>query len=116
MKDYRVKESWTKIFTENTWPKIFTMNAWPKTENKSRIHYMRPIDHSNSKITVVSEVNNMKLAWCNFEQKSITNNAPIHYIKTTSAVRSLEACANYDSLVGTSWNRFDAREVVPRKR
>ncbi|KAL2455755.1 F-box protein CPR30 [Forsythia ovata] len=91
MKDHGIKESWTKVFTEN----------------KSPIHYMRPIDHSKSKITVVSEVNNKKLAWCNFEQKSITNNAPIRYIETICAVRSLEACANYDSLVGTSWKRYD---------
>ncbi|KAL2553706.1 Uncharacterized protein Fot_07325 [Forsythia ovata] len=90
-RDHGIKESWTKVFIEN----------------KSPIHYMRPIDHSKSKITVVSEVNNKKLAWCNFEQKSITNNAPIRYIETICAVRSLEACANYDSLVGTSWKRYD---------
>ncbi|KAL2533093.1 hypothetical protein Adt_06444 [Abeliophyllum distichum] len=102
MKDHKIKESWTKIFTENAWSKIFS-------ENKSFIHYMRrPIDHSKSKIAMVSEVNNKKLAWCNFEQKSITNNEPIRYIKTTCVVRSLEACANYVSLVGTSWKRYDA--------
>ncbi|KAL2533091.1 F-box protein CPR30 [Abeliophyllum distichum] len=94
MKDPKIKASWTKIFTENAWSRIFT-------ENKSFIHYMRPIDHSKIRIAMVSEVNNKKLAWCNFEQKLISNNAPIRYIKTTCAVRSLEVCANY---VKPCWN------------
>lgn len=88
MKDYGIKESWTKIFTQTS----------------MECMYMRPIDHSKSKSAMVLEVNKNKLAWYNFEEEE----EPITEIDLTCTEFSTEACVNHESLVGTSWNRCNA--------
>ncbi|KAL2533090.1 F-box protein CPR30 [Abeliophyllum distichum] len=74
MKDYGVKESWTKVYTNN----------------KTSIRYMRAIDHS------ILEVNKKRLKWYNSLQENC-----LKKIKICSATKGcLEACVHYESLVG----------------
>ncbi|CAI9778206.1 unnamed protein product [Fraxinus pennsylvanica] len=80
MKDYRIKKSWTKIFTQTS----------------TNYMYIRLIDHSKSKSTMVLEVNKNKLAWYNFEEEE----EPITEIDINCIEFSTEACVNHESLVG----------------
>ncbi|KAL2553620.1 F-box protein CPR1-like [Forsythia ovata] len=85
MKELGNKESWSMVFI------VHIIDI-----------YMRPIDHSKSKRTIVLDNNNNTLQLYNIEENSCKN------IKIFCETRCLEAaCVHYESLVGTSWNRFD---------
>ncbi|KAL2553626.1 F-box protein CPR30 [Forsythia ovata] len=74
MKDYGIKESWTKVYTNN----------------RTSVRYMRAIDHS------ILEVNKTRLLWYNSLQENC-----LKKIKICCATKGcLEACVHYESLVG----------------
>ncbi|KAL2553554.1 F-box protein CPR30 [Forsythia ovata] len=74
MKDYGIKESWTKVYTNN----------------KTSIRYMRAIDH------LILEINKNRLKWYNSLQENC-----LKKIKICCATEEcLEACVHYESLVG----------------
>ncbi|KAL2465974.1 F-box protein CPR30 [Abeliophyllum distichum] len=88
MEDYGIKESWTKVYINNS----------------PYIPCMRVIDRSKRKSIMILEVIKKfrRLLWCNnMEENSIKT------IKNSCLRSFLEACVYYESLVGTCWNRYD---------